>query len=74
MSNEAKDEACSAANGKVGNWPECHVATVTLESIGKRTNMTVYQTGSKEKAKEIGAYQSWVMMFNKLNQRVQKTN
>jgi uncharacterized protein YndB with AHSA1/START domain len=72
MSNEAGDPVSSVANGKVEDWPERHVATVTFESIGQRTKMTIHQTVSEEKAKETGAYQSWVKMFNKLNQLVQE--
>jgi len=36
--------------------------------------MTIHQTVSEEKAKETGAYQSWVKMFNKLNLLVQNYN
>jgi uncharacterized protein YndB with AHSA1/START domain len=70
MSNEAGDAVSSVANGKVEDWPERHVATVTFESIGQRTKMVIHQTVSEEKAKETGAYQSWIKMFNKLNQLV----
>lgn len=73
MSNEAGDAVSSIANGKVADWPERHIATVTFESIGHRTKMTIHQTVSEEKAKETGAYQSWVKMFNKLNLLVRKT-
>lgn len=71
MSNEAGDAVSSAENGKVEDWPERHVATVTFESIGHRTKMTIHQTVDEEKAKETGAYQSWIKMFNKLNRFVQ---
>ena len=74
MSNEAGEEVSSVANGKDEDWPERHVATVTFESIGQRTKMTIHQTVSEEKAKETGAYQSWVKMFNKLNQLLQTTD
>ena len=67
MSNEAGEAVTSLANGKVEDWPDRHIATVTFESIGQRTKMTIHQTVSEEKAKETGAYQSWVKMFNKLN-------
>ena len=73
MSNEAGDAVSSVANGKVEDWPERHVATVTFESIGQRTKMTIHQTVSEEKAKETGAYQSWIKMFNKLNQLIKQT-
>ena len=73
MSNEAGEAVSSVANGKVEDWPERHVATVTFESIGQRTKMIIHQTVSEEKAKETGAYQSWVKMFNKLNQLVRPT-
>ncbi|MES2828826.1 MAG: SRPBCC domain-containing protein [Bacteroidota bacterium] len=73
MSNEAGDKVSSVANGKVEDWPESHVATVTFEPIGARTKMTIHQTVSEEKAKETGAYQSWIKMFNKLNLLLQET-
>ena len=74
MSNEAGEAVSSVANGKVEDWPERHVATVTFESIGERTKMVIHQTVAEEKAKETGAYQSWVKMFNILNQLLQKTS
>ena len=74
MSNEDGDEVSSVANGKVEDWPERHVATVTFQSIGQQTKMVIHQTVSEEKAKETGAYQSWVKMFNKLNQLLQKVH
>lgn len=72
MSNEAGEAVSSLANGKVEDWPERHVATVTFESIGECTKMTIHQTVDEEKAKETGAYQSWIKMFNKLNQLVKQ--
>jgi hypothetical protein len=49
------------------------VATVTFESFGQRTKMTIHQTVDEEKAKETGAYQSWIKMFNKLYQLLKKS-
>ncbi|MDQ7948014.1 MAG: SRPBCC domain-containing protein [Pedobacter sp.] len=72
MSNEAGEAVSSVANGKVEDWPERHVATVIFESIGQCTKLTIHQTVSEEKAKETGAYQSWIKMFNKLNLLLQK--
>jgi len=72
MSNEAGDAVSSVANGKAEDWPERHLATVTFEAIGQRTKMTIHQTVDEEKAKETGAYQSWIKIFNKLNQLLQK--
>jgi len=73
MSNESGDAVSAVANGKIEDWPERQVATVTFESIGKRTKMTIHQTVDEEKAKETGAFQSWIKMFNKLNQLLQKS-
>ncbi|SFG89305.1 SRPBCC family protein [Pedobacter insulae] len=74
MSNEAGEAVSSLANGKVEDWPERHVARVSFESIGQRTKMTIHQTVDEEKAKETGAYQSWIKMFNKLNLLVKQTS
>lgn len=67
MGNEAGEAVSAVENGKVEDWPERHVATVIFEPIGQRTKMAIHQTVSEEKAKETGAYQSWIKMFNKLN-------
>lgn len=74
MSNEAGDAVSALANGKAEDWPERHLATVTFEAIGQRTKMTIHQTVDEEKAKETGAYQSWIKMFNILNQLLQKSD
>jgi uncharacterized protein YndB with AHSA1/START domain len=68
MSNPAGEAVSSVANGKVEDWPARQVATVTFEPIGQCTKMTIHQTVSEEQAKETGAYQSWIKMFNKLNE------
>ncbi|MES2453918.1 MAG: SRPBCC domain-containing protein [Bacteroidota bacterium] len=67
MSNEAGDSISSVDAGKTEDWPEEQVTTVTFESIGMQTKVSIHQTVSEEEAKKTGAYQSWIKMFNKLN-------
>ena len=67
MSNEAGDSVSSLDAGKTEEWPEEQITTVTFESIGMQTKVSIHQTVSEEEAKKTGAYQSWIKMFNKLN-------
>lgn len=67
LSNAQGDDVRAAAAGKPEDWPEELLTTVTLTAIGKQTKLTIHQTVSEEEAKQTGAYQSWIKMFNKLN-------
>jgi uncharacterized protein YndB with AHSA1/START domain len=67
MSDEAGNSVSSVAAGKTADWPEEQITTVTFESIGGQTKISIHQTVSEEEAKKTGAYQSWVKMLNKLN-------
>lgn len=53
--------------GKPGDWPKEILTTVTFTAIGDQTELTIHQTVSEADAKQTGAYQSWIKMFNKLN-------
>lgn len=48
-------------------WPGEILTTVTFESIGNKTEATIHEAVSEDKAKETGAYQGWIEMFKKLN-------
>jgi uncharacterized protein YndB with AHSA1/START domain len=67
LTNEHGDDVRSAAAGKPEDWPEEIQTTVTLTAIGNQTKLSVHQTVAEENAKQTGAYQSWIKMFNKLN-------
>ena len=67
MSDEAGNSVSSVDAGKSSDWPETQITTVTFESIGQQTKVTIHQTVSEEEAKKTGAYQSWIKMLNKLN-------
>ena len=67
MSDEAGNSVSSVEAGKTEDWPEVQITTVTFESIGQQTKVTIHQTVSEEEAKKTGAYQSWIKMLNKLN-------
>lgn len=67
MSDEAGNSVSSIDAGKTEDWPEVQITTVTFESIGQQTKVTIHQTVSEEEAKKTGAYQSWIKMLNKLN-------
>jgi uncharacterized protein YndB with AHSA1/START domain len=66
MSDEDGNAVSSVSAGKTADWPEQQITTVTFESIGTQTKVSIHQTVSEEKAKETGAYQSWIKMLNKL--------
>jgi len=72
MTNKAGDSVSSVEAGKTEDWPEEQITTVTFESIGQRTKVSIHQTVLEEEAKKTGAYQSWIKMFNKLNQILSK--
>ncbi|NQD70896.1 SRPBCC domain-containing protein [Sphingobacterium shayense] len=67
MSDRAGNSVRSVDAGKTEDWPEEQVTTVTFESLGEQTKVTIHQTVSEAEAKKTGAYQSWIKMFNKLN-------
>lgn len=67
MSDEAGNSVSSIKAGKTEDWPEEQITTVTFESISGQTKVSIHQTVSEEEAKKTGAYQSWIKMFNKLN-------
>lgn len=52
--------------GKPEDWPEEILTTVTFTSIGNQTKLSIHQTVSEAEAKQTGAYQSWIKMFNRL--------
>lgn len=67
LTNEHGDSVESIAAGKPEDWPEETITTVTFTSIGNQTKLAIHQTVPEEDAKQTGAYQSWIKMFNKLN-------
>lgn len=68
LSDEDGNDVSSATAGKPEDWPEKLITTVTFEPVAEQTKVTVHQTVPEEEAKKTGAYQSWIKMFNKLNQ------
>lgn len=68
LSDESGRAASALEAGKSEDWPAELVTTVTFEAIGRQTKVAIHQTVSEEEAKKTGAYQSWIKMFNKLNQ------
>jgi len=70
LSNENGDTIDSLTAGKSAEWPAETVTTVRFEPKGNQTKATIHQTASEEEAKKTGAYQSWIKMFNKLNQQL----
>jgi len=67
MSDEAGNSVSSVQAGKTEDWPEEQITTVTFESVGEQTKVSIHQTVSEEEAKKTGAYQSWIKMLNKLH-------
>ncbi|QEC53813.1 uncharacterized protein YndB with AHSA1/START domain [Anseongella ginsenosidimutans] len=68
LSDKDGNDVSSAAAGKPEDWPEQLLTTVTFEPVKQQTKVTIHQTVPEEEAKKTGAYQSWIKMFNKLNQ------
>ncbi|HMG07102.1 MAG TPA: SRPBCC domain-containing protein [Mucilaginibacter sp.] len=67
MSDENGNSVSSVKAGKTEDWPEEQITTVTFESIGEQTKVSIHQTVLEEEAKKTGAYQGWIKMLNKLN-------
>ncbi len=57
----------SVEAGKQEDWPEETITTVTFTAVNGQTQLSVHQTVLEETAKQTGAYQSWIKMFDKLN-------
>nr|WP_068892447.1 SRPBCC domain-containing protein [Pedobacter panaciterrae] len=74
LTNEHEDSVESLAAGKPEDWPKETITTVTFTSIGNQTKLSIHQTVPEEDAKQTGAYQSWVKMFNKLNNLIAVKN
>lgn len=70
LSNERGEMADALSAGKDSQWPAEILTTVTFESVGSQTKVSLHQTVSEAEAKKTGAYQSWIKMFNKLNQQL----
>jgi len=67
LSNEQGIPVSATEAGKSKDWPPAILTTVTFDSIGEQTKLTLYQTVAEEEAKKTGAYQSWFSMFDRLN-------
>jgi uncharacterized protein YndB with AHSA1/START domain len=70
LTNEAGDLLESTEAGKSGDWPKTLVTTVHFIPFGDQTRLTLHQTVSEALAKETGAYQSWLKMFNRLDRHI----
>jgi uncharacterized protein YndB with AHSA1/START domain len=68
LSDKDGNLASAVEAGKSEDWPEAIVTTVTFEPVGEQTKVIIHQTVQEEEAKKTGAYQSWIKMFNNLNQ------
>jgi uncharacterized protein YndB with AHSA1/START domain len=53
-------------------WPATTTVTVTFESIGDKTRITLHQSVSENLAKRTGAYPSWLSMLDKLENELAK--
>jgi uncharacterized protein YndB with AHSA1/START domain len=67
LTNEAGELLESEEAGKSGDWPKSLLTTVHFIPFGGQTRLTLHQTVSEALAKETGAYQSWLKMFNRLD-------
>lgn len=66
LTNEDGHNVGATEAGKPEDWPEETLTTVTFKSIGNQTKLSIHQTVSEAEAKQTGAYQSWIKMFNRL--------
>jgi hypothetical protein len=54
------------------HWPDRTTVTVTLVENDGRTTMTLHQTVLESVAKRTGAHPSWVEMFDRLSEEVNR--
>lgn len=73
LTNAAGDDVNSLAAGKPEDWPEAIITTVSFSPVGQQTKVTLHQTVAEAEAKKTGAYQSWLKMFDRL-QNLLKNN
>jgi uncharacterized protein YndB with AHSA1/START domain len=66
LSDKDGNSVDAAGAGKPEDWPEELVTTITFQSVGEQTKVSVHQTVLEEEARKTGAYQSWITMLNKL--------
>jgi len=67
LTNEDGYSVESTDVGKPVDWPKEIITTVTFTAIKSQTKLSIHQTVPEEDAKQTGAYQSWIKMFNRLN-------
>jgi uncharacterized protein YndB with AHSA1/START domain len=67
LTNEHGYSVESTDVGKPADWPKETITTVTFTAIKNQTKLSIHQTVPEEDAKQTGAYQSWIKMFNRLN-------
>ena len=67
LTNEHGYSVESTDVGKPADWPKETITTVTFTAIKNQTTLSIHQTVPEEDAKQTGAYQSWIKMFNRLN-------
>lgn len=67
ISDQDGNSVSSVAAGKSPDWPEHQTTTVTFDTVGTQTKVSIYQTVSEEEAKKTGAYQGWVKMLDRLS-------
>lgn len=67
LTNEHGYSVESTDAGKPADWPKETITTVTFTAIKNQTKLSIHQTVPEKDAKQTGAYQSWIKMFNRLN-------
>ena len=68
VANEKGELISSLEAGMDTKWPAETIVTITFTPQGNKTIMTLEQTVSESLAKRTGAYPSWLLMFNLLDE------
>lgn len=66
LTNERGETVEPVEAGKPEDWPGEILTTVTFTARGGKTEVTLHQTVPEAKARQTGAYQSWLAMFERL--------
>ena len=72
LTNEEGNALTSTAAGKPEDWPEEIHTSVYFTKVGNQTKLSLHQTVNEKKAKQTGAYQSWIKMFIRLSAELAK--
>jgi uncharacterized protein YndB with AHSA1/START domain len=74
ITNERGEPVDPVAVGMDADWPAETLVTVTFAELEGKTRITLHQTVSESVARRTGAHPSWIQMFERFEEELQKLN